>query len=66
MYLKCPNIYGIHMHVYPYVRQYIEPVITACQWIILSSANSLFANNLNLDKDQHNVGLDLDPNCLTL
>ena len=24
MYLKCPNIYGIHMHVYPYMRQYIE------------------------------------------
>ena len=24
MYLKCPNIYGIHMHVYPYRRQYIE------------------------------------------
>ena len=19
MYLKCPNIYGIHMHVYPYM-----------------------------------------------
>ena len=24
MYLKCPNIYGIYMHVYPYMRQYIE------------------------------------------
>ena len=24
MYLKCPNIYGIHIHVYPYMRQYIE------------------------------------------
>ena len=24
MYLKCQNIYGIHMHVYPYIRQYIE------------------------------------------
>ena len=24
MYLKCPNIYGIHMYVYPYMRQYIE------------------------------------------
>ena len=24
MYLKCPNIYGKHMHVYPYMRQYIE------------------------------------------
>ena len=24
MYLKCPNIYGIHKHVYPYMRQYIE------------------------------------------
>ena len=21
---KCPNIYGIHMHVYPYIGQYIE------------------------------------------
>ena len=20
MYLKCPNIYGIHIHVYPYIR----------------------------------------------
>ena len=24
MHLKCPNIYDIHMHVYPYTRQYIE------------------------------------------
>ena len=24
LYLKCPNIYGIHMHVYLYMRQYIE------------------------------------------
>ena len=21
MYLKCPNIYGIQMHVYPYMKQ---------------------------------------------
>ena len=27
MYLKCPNIYGIHMHVYPYRRQYIEHLL---------------------------------------
>ena len=25
-----------------------------------------FANSLNSDEDQQNVGLDLDPNCLTL
>ena len=29
-----------------------------CQWP--------FANSLNPDEDQQNVGLDLDPNCLTL
>ena len=26
----------------------------------------IFANNLNPDQARHNVGLDLDPNCLTL
>ena len=25
-----------------------------------------FANSLNLDQDRHNVGPDLEPNCLTL
>ena len=46
--------------------------------IILNSYNSLHAsgefcrlpianaNSLNPDEDQQNVGLDLDPNCLTL
>ena len=29
-----------------------------CQWT--------FANILNPDEDQQQVGLDLDPNCLTL
>ena len=24
MYLKCPNIYDIHIHVYPDMRQYID------------------------------------------
>ena len=34
MYLKCPSIYGIHMHVYPCMRQYIEhynPFLVYCR-----------------------------------
>ena len=50
MYLKCPNNYGIHMHVYPNMRQYIEHL-------------SIY---LLKHEDQQNVDLDLDPNCLTL
>ena len=70
MYLKCPNIYG--MHVYPYMRQYIEhikylPVITLCMPVDnFVVCKQPFANSLNPDEDQQNVGLDLDPNCLTL
>ena len=65
--LKCPNIYGIHMHAYTYMRQYIEPVITLCMPVDnFVDCQYLFANSLNPDEDQQNVSLDLDPNCLTL
>ena len=67
MYLNCPNIYGIHVHVYPYMRQYIEHVITLCMPVDnFVVCQKLFANSLNPDEEQKNVGLDLDPNCLTL
>ena len=67
MYSKCPNIYGIHMHVYPYMRQYYLPVITLYMPVDnFVVCKKPFANSLNPDEDQQNVGLDLDPNCLTL
>ena len=43
------------------------PVITLCMPVDnFVVCQKPFANSLNPDEDQQNVGLDLDPNCLTL
>ena len=37
--------------------------LTLC--VLVTSADSPFANSLDTDQAQHNVGSDLDSNCLT-
>ena len=72
--LKYPNIL-VYIHMYIQVESFLYkiilwalrylPVITLCmsEFCRLPKA---FANSLNPDQDQHNVGLDLDLNCLRL
>ena len=73
MYLKCPNIYGIHIHVYPILDNILNTKVFICYNSLHASREFCrlpiaiaSANSLNPDEDQQNIGLDLDPNCLTL
>ena len=71
MYLKCPNIYGIHVHVYPILDEILNTKVFTCYNSLHASGEFCrlpiaFCKQLNPDEDQQNVSLDLDPNCLTL
>ena len=62
--IKCPNIYGLHIHE-SYLNEIIHLAVLkllACQQRILSTADSLWKQF----GDQQNVKLDLNPNCLTV
>ena len=67
MYLKCPNIYVIHIHVYCIPK--LKTIYTSYNSLHASGEFChlpiAFANSSKPDQDQQNVGLDLDPNCLT-
>ena len=55
-YLKCPNMNTKIFTCYNSLHARGE----------FRSLSIAFANSLNPDEDQHNVGIVLDPNCLTL
>ena len=72
MYLKCPHIYGIHIHVYIQVESYLYEIIYYTCYNSFHASGEFcrlpiaFCKQLNPDEDLQNIILDLDSNCLTL